>query len=68
MDMRLGHPLYKTIVDLGPDAVPLMLNDDPCTWSDALEQITGVNPVPSDAHTPRAVAAAWRKWAKENNL
>jgi hypothetical protein len=44
------HPAYQEIIGLGPDALPLILEDLAATRSDwfwALRAISGENPVPA---------------------
>ena len=62
---------YKQIIEMGEPVLPIIFSqieseeDDPDHWSTALEQITGKDPVPIEAHGDTVkMAAAWLKWAK----
>jgi hypothetical protein len=44
-----SHPAYQAIIDLGPAVVSLLLRDlerEPAHWFEALQAITGEDPVP----------------------
>ena len=65
---------YKQIIEMGEPVLPIIFSqieseeDDPDHWSAALEQITGQDPVPIEAHGDTVkMAAAWLKWAKYKN-
>ncbi|SRR5579872_2166078 len=67
---RNNHPAYQQIIALGPDVVPLLLRDleeNHTHWFCALREITGANPIPTEAagNIPK-MAAAWLCWAREN--
>jgi hypothetical protein len=68
----VAHPAYQAIIDLGPVAVPLLLKDlqlEPVHWFEALEAITGDNPVPSEHHgNIPAMAADWLAWGRHHGL
>lgn len=67
MDMKVSHPAYRKIINLGKDVIPYLLRDmrdSPGYWSDALVELTGDDPVPDDAATLDDVAAAWVKWGR----
>ncbi len=64
----VSHPAYQAIIDLGPSVVPLLLDElqrEPVHWFEALEAITGDNPVPL-AHRGNipAMAADWLDWGR----
>lgn len=60
------NPAYQAIIALGPPAVPLILRDleaEPAHWFEALQAITGEDPVPrSDWGKIPAMRAAWLAW------
>jgi len=64
------HPAYQRIIGLGPQAIPLILNEldrQPHQWFWALKAITGEDPVPkSDRGRVAAMARAWLAWGDEN--
>lgn len=68
--IRYNHPAYREIIRLGPAAIPLLLHDLETKrrhWFVALEEITGVNPVPEgDRGVIDKMAEAWLRWGKEN--
>ena len=66
VDKITRHPLYRAIVSLGPNVVPLLLKDmrtSPGFWSPALTELTGADPVPENAETLKEIAMAWIEWA-----
>jgi len=67
---RFSHPIYKAIIRLGPEVVPLILKDmqqKPDWWFEALEFLTKTNPTtPTDSF--EEAAKAWIEWGKNNNL
>ncbi len=68
----VAHPAYQGIIALGPPVVPLLLQDlerEPAHWFEALEAITGEDPVcPEDWGKTRAMAAAWLAWGRSRGL
>ena len=64
------HPAYQRIIGMGPQAIPLILNEldrEPGQWFWALAALTGENPVaPADQGRVNAMAASWLKWGREN--
>lgn len=67
VDMKVSHPAYRKIINLGKDVIQYLLRDmrdSPGYWSDALVELTGNDPVPDDAATLDDVAAAWVKWGR----
>jgi hypothetical protein len=61
---------YQQIIGLGERAVPLILQElqrEPDHWFWALEAITQVNPVPSEAAgRVQQMADAWIAWGKQH--
>lgn len=64
------HPAYQRIIGLGPQVVPLILNDmqrEPGHWFWALTALTGENPVSADDQgRMNAMTDAWLRWGREN--
>lgn len=64
------HPAYQEIISLGPEVVPLLLQDleeNHNHWFSALRAITGANPVPaSDVGKVLRMVKAWLDWARSN--
>jgi hypothetical protein len=62
----IEHPAYQEIIRLGPEVVPLLLQDlekEPDHWFWALQVLTGVNPVPAaDAGNLDKMAQDWIRW------
>jgi len=69
-DMVL-HPAYQRIIGLGPEVVPLVLQElaeRPDHWFAALYALTGVNPVDrSIAGSVPAMTEAWLRWGREQS-
>ena len=66
------HPAYQAIIALGSAVVPLLLRDlerEPIHWFEALQAITGEDPVPHESwgRIP-AMADAWLAWGRERGL
>jgi hypothetical protein len=66
------HPAYQAIIALGPPVVPLLLRDlerEPVHWFEALQAITGHDPVPREHWgNIAAMAADWLTWSREQGL
>ena len=66
---KANHPAYQQIIELGPDVIPLMIEDmreQPNHWFVALRALTGVNPVPLEsAGRMQAMRKAWVDWYDE---
>jgi hypothetical protein len=68
--IRDSHPAYQQIIGMGQPVVPLLLRDLETNrrhWFEALQAITGANPVPDAdrGRIPRMVEA-WLHWGREN--
>jgi hypothetical protein len=66
-----AHPNYRALVALGPRVVPFMLRElkskNPPRWFQALEEITGENPIlPEQRGKMLEMAAAWLKWGEQH--
>lgn len=63
-----AHPAYQAIIALGPAVVPLLLREmehEPVHWFEALQAITGEDPVPVESWgNIRAMADAWMVWGR----
>ena len=63
-----AHPAYREIVEMGAQAVPLLLAElrrRPDFWFAALREITKENPVPPEsAGKVKEMAKAWIEWGK----
>jgi len=64
-----AHPAYQAIIALGLPVVPYLLRDlerEPAHWFEALQAITGANPVPPElwGNIP-AMRAAWLTWGRD---
>jgi hypothetical protein len=64
------HPAYQEIIQMGPEAIPLLLRElsaDPDHWAWALTSITGENPVPpADRGNLPRMTEAWLRWGREH--
>jgi hypothetical protein len=67
-----GHPAYRAIVALGLPVVPLILRDlerEPAHWFEALQAITGEDPVSLDDWGKiQVMRAAWLGWGRNHGL
>jgi hypothetical protein len=63
------HPAYQRIIDIGPDAIPLLLRElerEPDHWFRALHALTGADPVPEASRgNVREMAEAWIRWGRQ---
>jgi hypothetical protein len=66
------HPAYRQIIDMGEVVIPLLLAElerEPDFWFAALQQLTGVDPVPKEnAGKINKMATAWLEWGREKGL
>lgn len=64
------HPAYQQIIGLGPDVLPLILEDvvaGELHWGWALRALTG-HDVAADAETLPAARDAWIRWGRSNGI
>jgi hypothetical protein len=68
----VNHPAYQGIIALGPPVIPFLLKDmeiDPVHWFEALQAITGEDPVPrEDWGKMRKMADAWLEWGRKRGV
>ena len=66
----VAHSSYQRIIEMGQDAVPLILQElqkRPDHWFPALHTITGANPVPEEAQGNLSkMTDAWLNWGRKN--
>ena len=73
MDL-INHPAYQTIIGLGKDVVPFILEDlqnSPKWWFYALIKINGGDIIPQDQHEEyvgqlNKLTKAWLEWGRNN--
>ena len=62
------HPAYQSIIGMGQDAVPLILDEmsnQPDHWFWALRAITGANPCPPEhVGDVTAMTRDWLSWGR----
>jgi hypothetical protein len=67
---KCNHPAYLQIIEMGPDVVPLILEElerEPDHWFAALRKLTGENPVPAEARGRlKDMTLAWLDWARKH--
>jgi hypothetical protein len=71
LDIICSRPEFREIVEIGEDAVPLILDEierSPNIFLlSALEEITGEDPIsPEDYGDVEKMVASWLSWANEN--
>ena len=69
-DEKILHPSYQSIIAMGWNAVPLVLNELQSSrghWFWALQFMAGVDPVPEGASIDQA-RDAWLEWGRKNGL
>ena len=66
------HPSYQRIIGMGPEVVPLILNDlreESAFWFWALTSITGENPITEEIEgSIEEMRKAWLDWGKQENF
>jgi hypothetical protein len=66
------HPAYQAIIALGPAVVPFLLRDlerEPIHWFEALQAITGADPVPCEHWSKiEAMRTDWLAWGLQRGL
>ncbi len=69
LEEKFAHPAYQRIVEMGVDAIPLLLHEmehRPGHWFWALKHITGENPMrPEHAGNLKCMTEDWLAWGKE---
>ncbi len=69
-DRAIAHTAYQEIINLGQPMVPLILErmrSQGGHWFEALEQITGADPVsPADYGNIAAMQNSWLQWGERN--
>ena len=73
MDL-INHPAYQTIIGMGKDVVPFILEDlqnSPKWWFYALIKINGGDIIPQDQHEEyvgqlNKLTKAWLEWGRNN--
>ena len=69
-DRAIAHPLHQEIINLGQPVIPLIL-ERMCSqgghWFEALEQITGEDPVsPADYGNIAVMQNSWLQWGEDH--
>jgi hypothetical protein len=68
----VNHPAYRAIIALGAGVVPLLLRDlerERVHWFEALQAITGEDPVPREHWgNIEAMKADWLAWGRQRGL
>jgi len=71
-DYVFSHPAYRSIIDLGSPAIPIILRQirqKNGWWFGALEELTGVNPAAGiDSNEYDEVALAWMEWGSREGF
>ena len=66
MTKIVSHAAYRAIIALGPDVVPLIIEDlrvAPRWWFEALRELTGTDPTtPEMCGRVGALSQAWIDW------
>ena len=69
-DLKNAHPALQEIISMGPPMVPLILErmrSQGGHWFEALQQITGADPVsPADYGKIAAMQNSWLQWGERN--
>ena len=68
----VAHPAYQAIIALGPAIVPMLLHDlmrEPIHWFEALQAITGEDPIPPEHWgNVAAMRTDWLTWGRKRGL
>ena len=71
-DQAVAHPAHQEIINLGQPAVPLILQrmrSQGGHWFEALQQITGEDPVsPADYGNIAAMQNSWLQWGEDRGF
>jgi len=70
-EQKENHPAYKEFISLGEIAIPFLIEkmdtDYKHVWLNALNIITGIDPINEDDRgNIDAIAKTWKKWALDN--
>ena len=69
---RCNHAAYRSIIEMGPDVVPLILAElerEPDYWFAALRDLTGENPVPPEVRGKlKDMASSWLDWGEQHGF
>jgi hypothetical protein len=67
--IRMTHPVYQEIINLGEEAIPLILKEmeeNGGHWFHALEMLTGEDPTnPEDAGRVAKLQESWLEWGRK---
>ncbi len=70
LSQMVTHPAYQTIIGMGVEAIPLMLERlgrQPEHWFWALKSIAGEDPVPEDERGDvEAMSRTWLSWGRQH--
>ena len=68
--LKIAHPAFQEIVNMGPSIVPLILErmrSQGGHWFEALQQLTGARPVPPESRGRiKEMTQAWLEWGERN--
>lgn len=70
-NMIFGNSSHQEIIKFGPCVLPLIFkslqNNEPHFWCNALQTLTGVQPIPREHYgIVREMRQDWINWGKEN--
>ena len=69
-DVKVAHPAYQQIIKMGEPALPLIFREMEANgghWFNALETITGANPVTKDMWGKvMKLREVWLQWGREH--
>ncbi len=70
LSQMVTHPAYQTIIGMGVEAIPLMLERlgrQPEHWFWALKSISGDDPVPAEERGDiAAMSRTWVSWGRQH--